>query len=241
MAPLVIQGSRVFVNDIDLARFFLANFLSMLVANAPVANAKCAKPTPPVPSDRNKSKHPVTSPKAKCEFFEMSAISPVPSARPTTKYENISTACVEKSNSPGPSAPPSAEHDDLSTACVEKSNSPVPSAPPSAEYDNLSTVCVEKSNSPGPSAPLSAEYDDLSTACVDKSNYSVGPSPHAKCERVEIADSLWCGSEERSGCVTDGLKNCLCCGLRCIPSDVPNTYCVECEDMMDEAQLGSCS
>ena len=35
-----------------------------------------------------------------------------------------------------------------------------------------------------------------------------------------------------------GLKNCLCCGLRCIPDDVPNTYCLECEDMIDEAQVG---
>ena len=34
---------------------------------------------------------------------------------------------------------------------------------------------------------------------------------------------------------SDGLKNCLCCGLRCIPSDVPNAHCLDCEDMIDES------
>ena len=40
---------------------------------------------------------------------------------------------------------------------------------------------------------------------------------------------------------TRSLKKCLCCGQQCIPKDVPNTYCLDCEDMMDEAQLGDYS
>ena len=60
------------------------------------------------------------------------------------------------------------------------------------------------------------------------------------------AESVWRGSDKIAVCVVDGLKNCQCCGLRCIPSDVPNAYCLDCENMIDEAlideaQFGSCT
>ena len=244
MATIVIPHStvgRIFINDMRLASQLVSDLIKRGAFETPCPTFDISTPTVSKVAD-------VSPP---CDFATSTPIQ-----SPSSRVTPIKSASARSTSIKSDMGKPAVSTLDLEKPASTKAGLKKPAA---TKCSKKTTPIMLQNRFEALSAEVDPPNSDPHMDCKDSSiqgeiiktsaesvrcgSNERASDPHMDCKDSSIqgesvkmsAESVWCGSKERAVCDADGLKNCLCCGLRCIPSDVPNAYCLDCEDMIDEA------